>query len=95
MTVATKVLIDQTCWAPVFMVMFFTYGCVFDGEPHKIVQKCKNDIFTAVKVRRRRLASSRLISSREGGGGVLPAEAAMVRKYRAPLPPPVRHHPHT
>jgi len=48
-TVATKVLIDQTCWAPVFMVMFFTYGCVFDGEPQKIVQKCKNDIFTAVK----------------------------------------------
>ena len=49
LTVALKVLIDQTMWAPLFMVMFFSYGCLFDGTPELIAKKCKNDIFTAVK----------------------------------------------
>ena len=47
--VAAKVAIDQTLWAPCFMVMFFTYMMIFDGTPELIATKCKNDIFTAVK----------------------------------------------
>jgi protein Mpv17 len=47
--VAAKVAIDQTLWAPCFMVMFFSYMMIFDGTPELIVTKCKNDIFTAVK----------------------------------------------
>ncbi|KAJ8600613.1 hypothetical protein CTAYLR_007725 [Chrysophaeum taylorii] len=47
--VAAKVAIDQTLWAPIFMVMFFTYMCVFDGTPDQILPKIKQDIFTAVK----------------------------------------------
>lgn len=47
--VAAKVAIDQTLWAPCFMVMFFTYMMLFDGTPELIATKCKNDIFTAVK----------------------------------------------
>jgi len=46
--VAAKVFIDQTLWAPVFMVMFFSYMCIFDGTPDLIGSKIKQDIFTAV-----------------------------------------------
>jgi len=47
--VAAKVAIDQTLWAPVFMCMFFTYMCLFDGTPELILAKIKQDTFTAVK----------------------------------------------
>merc|ERR1712216_1033107 len=46
--VIAKVAIDQTLWAPTFMVMFFTYMCIFDGTPDLIGSKIKQDIFTAV-----------------------------------------------
>merc|ERR1712199_124218 len=36
LTVAAKVAIDQTCWAPVFMVMFISYMMVFEGTPDLI-----------------------------------------------------------
>ena len=47
--VAAKVAVDQTLWAPVFMCMFFTYMCLFDGTPDLILAKIKQDTFTAVK----------------------------------------------
>lgn len=47
--VAAKVAIDQTLWAPVFMVMFFTYMMIFEGTPDKIVPKIQQDVFTAVQ----------------------------------------------
>eukprot|EP00631_Chrysoreinhardia_giraudii_P008094 CAMPEP_0197427248 /NCGR_PEP_ID=MMETSP1170-20131217/37704_1 /TAXON_ID=54406 /ORGANISM="Sarcinochrysis sp, Strain CCMP770" /LENGTH=215 /DNA_ID=CAMNT_0042954931 /DNA_START=53 /DNA_END=700 /DNA_ORIENTATION=+ len=47
--VAAKVAIDQTLWAPVFMVMFFSYMMIFEGTPELIVDKIKQDVFTAVK----------------------------------------------
>lgn len=47
--VALKVAVDQTLWAPLFMVMFFSYMCLFDGTPELIASKIKGDIFTAVK----------------------------------------------
>ena len=49
LTVAAKVAIDQTCWAPVFMVMFFSYMMVFEGTPDLIEAKIRQDVFTAVK----------------------------------------------
>ena len=48
-TVAAKVAIDQTLWAPCFMVMFFSYMMIFDGTPDLIGAKIKQDVFTAVK----------------------------------------------
>ena len=48
-SVASKVAIDQTLWAPVFMVMFFSYMMVFEGTPELIESKLRQDIFTAVK----------------------------------------------
>jgi len=47
--VAAKVAIDQTLWAPVFMVMFFSYMCLFEGTPELILPKIQQDVFTAVK----------------------------------------------
>ena len=40
---------DQTCWAPVFMVMFFSHMMVFEGTPDLIEAKIRQDVFTAVK----------------------------------------------
>lgn len=48
LTVATKVLIDQTLWAPIFMVMFFTYMGLFDMAPATIIPTIKKLIFVAV-----------------------------------------------
>lgn len=48
LTVALKVLIDQTLWAPVFMVMFFTYMGLFDMAPATIIPTIKKLIFVAV-----------------------------------------------
>mmetsp|Transcript_21869 Transcript_21869/g.67344 ORF Transcript_21869/g.67344 Transcript_21869/m.67344 type:complete len:212 (-) Transcript_21869:92-727(-) len=47
--VAAKVAIDQTVWAPVFMVMFFSYMMAFEGTPELIGKKISQDVFTAVK----------------------------------------------
>lgn len=44
--VASKVAIDQICWAPIFMVMFFSYMCLFDGTP--LLPKIKQDVKVAV-----------------------------------------------
>ena len=49
LTRSTKVAIDQACWAPVFMVMFFSYMMVFEGTPDLIEAKIRQDVFTAVK----------------------------------------------
>ena len=48
LNVAAKVAIDQTCWAPIFMVMFFTYMKSFDGNFDEILPAIQGDIFTAV-----------------------------------------------
>ena len=46
--VAAKVGIDQSCWAPIFMIMFFTYMKSFDGNFNAIVPAIKDELFTAV-----------------------------------------------
>jgi protein Mpv17 len=48
-TVATKVLIDQTIWNPVFSVMFFSYLNVTSGKSiTDLKQKLQQDLPTAV-----------------------------------------------
>merc|ERR1712147_186416 len=60
LTVAAKVAIDQTCWAPVFMVMFFSYMMVFEGTQAKLIVCAGihviHEPFTAVKTSWRILA---------------------------------------
>ena len=49
MTVASKVLIDQTIWNPIFGVMFFSYLGLAEGKGiGEIQDKIKNDLKTAV-----------------------------------------------
>jgi len=48
MSVALKVGIDQTLWAPVFMTMFFTYMGLFDMAPETIIPTIKKLMFVAV-----------------------------------------------
>ncbi len=49
-TVATKVIIDQVIWCPLFMTVFFTYlGLVAGDGFSAIADKIKNDLFTAVQ----------------------------------------------
>ena len=48
-TVATKVLIDQTIWNPIFGCMFFGYLNLCEGKSwDEYVQKLKSDLKTAV-----------------------------------------------
>ena len=48
--VALKVGIDQLLWCPVFMSVFFTYLGLVNGDSiSTIVDKIKNDLFTAVQ----------------------------------------------
>mmetsp|Transcript_19658 Transcript_19658/g.33216 ORF Transcript_19658/g.33216 Transcript_19658/m.33216 type:complete len:200 (-) Transcript_19658:115-714(-) len=48
-TVATKVLIDQTVWNPIFGVMFFSYLGICEGKTFKQIQeKLRADLSTAV-----------------------------------------------
>mmetsp|Transcript_14801 Transcript_14801/g.30644 ORF Transcript_14801/g.30644 Transcript_14801/m.30644 type:complete len:234 (+) Transcript_14801:80-781(+) len=47
-SVATKILIDQAIWCPIFMTVFFTYlGLVAGDGFGTIGNKIKNDLFTA------------------------------------------------
>ena len=46
--VAAKVAIDQTCWAPIFMVMFFSYMKSFDGNFDAIVPAIQNELVKSV-----------------------------------------------
>lgn len=49
-TVASKVLIDQVLWCPIFMTVFFTYlGLVAGDSFSTISNKIKSDLFTAVQ----------------------------------------------
>lgn len=47
-SVAAKVAIDQTLWAPIFMTMFFTYFGLFDLNPGSIIPSIKEKMFTSV-----------------------------------------------
>merc|ERR1712227_324063 len=48
-TVASKVLIDQVFWNPIFGIMFFSYLGAAEGKsPDQIVDKIKADLQTAV-----------------------------------------------
>jgi protein Mpv17 len=47
-SVAIKVAIDQICWCPVFMTVFFTYLGLVNGDSFATIgAKIKNDLFTA------------------------------------------------
>jgi len=49
-TVATKVIIDQAIWCPLFMTVFFTYlGLVAGDSFSAIGDKIKKDLFIAVQ----------------------------------------------
>lgn len=49
-SVATKVLIDQVAWCPLFMTVFFTYLGLVNGDSFTTIgNKIKNDLFTAVQ----------------------------------------------
>jgi len=49
-SVATKVLIDQVAWCPLFMTVFFTYLGLVNGDSFTTIgSKIKNDLFTAVQ----------------------------------------------
>lgn len=49
MTVATKVIIDQTIWNPIFGLMFFGYLSLMEGKTfEEYVNKLKADLKTAV-----------------------------------------------
>jgi protein Mpv17 len=46
--VALKVFIDQICWCPIFMSVFFTYLGLVNGDSFSAIgSKIKNDLFTA------------------------------------------------
>lgn len=48
-TVASKVLIDQVVWNPIFGVMFFSYLGLAEGKgPSEIMAKIQRDLKTAV-----------------------------------------------
>jgi len=48
-TTFLKVAIDQTLWAPIFMVMFFTYMGAFDMDFASIIPSIKDKTFDAVQ----------------------------------------------
>lgn len=46
--VALKVFIDQVCWCPIFMTVFFTYLGLVNGDSFSVIgAKIKSDLFTA------------------------------------------------
>lgn len=48
--VASKVFVDQICWAPIFTAIFFGYlGIAERKSPDQVVQKVRNDTWSGVK----------------------------------------------
>ena len=46
--VALKVAIDQVLWCPLFMIVYFTYLGLVNGDPFSTIgNKIKNDLFSA------------------------------------------------